>query len=62
MHKLTVKLSNHPSPLEPEVIPNGLREETILVEDVHDTEEVLNKVEALVSIFGSKPLAFRRSF
>jgi len=48
MHKLIVKLSNHLSPLESEVIPNGLREETILVEDIHDTEEVLNKVEALV--------------
>ena len=48
MYKLTVKLSNHPSPLEHEVIPNGLKEDHIFVEDIHDTDDVLNKVETLV--------------
>lgn len=48
MHKLTVKLSNHPSPLEHEVIPNGIKEDYIFVEDIHNTEDVLNKVETLV--------------
>ncbi|MEK0337956.1 MAG: hypothetical protein QQN41_11040 [Nitrosopumilus sp.] len=60
MYKLTVKLSNHPSPLEHEVIPNGLKEDCIFVEDIHDTNNVLDKVETLVEAIENRNKAIIR--
>jgi hypothetical protein len=47
MHKLTVTLSNHPSPLE-EAIFEGRKIVIIEVEDPHDPEDILNKLEPIV--------------
>ena len=57
MYKLTVKLSNHPSPLEHEVISNGLKDEDIFVEDIHNTNDVLDKVETLVEAIENRDRA-----
>ena len=47
MHTLTVRLTNHPSPLEPAVIPGGFIEEELRV-DMLDMEEIINKIEPMV--------------
>jgi hypothetical protein len=44
MYKLTIKLSNDSSPLEEAVIPNGVMEKDIFVEDIHDMEDVFHKI------------------
>jgi len=54
MYKLIVKLSNHPSPLEPVIIPDGLIETDIYVEDIDDVQDVLNKVEKLVEAIDNR--------
>ena len=48
MYKLIAKLSNHPSPLEPVIIADGLIEAEIDVEDIDDIQDILDKVEKLV--------------
>lgn len=50
MYKLIVKLSNHPSPLEPIVIANGLIEMEVDVEDIDDVQEIISKIEKLVEV------------
>jgi len=54
MCKLIVKLSNHPSPLEPIVIANGLIEREIDVEDIDNVQEIISKIEKLVEAIDSR--------
>ncbi|MDD4290063.1 MAG: hypothetical protein PHH83_02175 [Patescibacteria group bacterium] len=48
MNKLIVKFSNHPSPLEPIIILNEPIEKEIYVDDIHDINNILDKIEKLV--------------
>jgi hypothetical protein len=50
MHKLIVKLSNHPSPLEPIIIPSGAIEKEIYIEDIDNVQNILDKIEKLVEV------------
>lgn len=53
MHKLTVKLSNHPSPLEPMITANGPIERALDIEDIDDVQEIISKIEKLVETIDS---------
>lgn len=54
MYNLIVKLSNHPSPLEPIIIADGLIKTEIDVEDINNIQDILDKVEKLVECINDR--------